>query len=106
MAQRRALFPLFAIVFALLAGCAGGGVRWQKAGAADADVARDLSACRKEVLVRYGPPGGVGAYSPTDPRFGPTSATPAEAQMQQAEGVGRCMRAKGYDLVRDEKPAN
>jgi hypothetical protein len=106
--MRRALFLLFAIVPALpalLAGCAGGGVRWQKPGAVEADVARDLSACRKETAARYGAPGASGLYSPTDPRFGPLTPSPAEAQMQQAEAVGRCMRGKGYDLVRTEQPS-
>jgi len=91
-------FASVLLFFAIaLAGCAE--VRWSRPGGDDAELARDLSACRKEAQDRYGTAGAPLASPQLDPRFGPTGPTPAEARMQQAEGVGKCMRGKGYDLV-------
>jgi len=94
METRAAALLFFSIA---LASCAAGSMRWQKADADEAAVARDLSDCRKLAQSRYGPPGAVG--SPFDPRFGPTGPSPAESQMQIADAVGRCMRGRGYDLA-------
>ena len=98
--MRKACLLLFA--FALFA-CGGGGVRWQKAGADEATLASDLSACRKQAQATHGSAAAMAPAGSIDPRFGPTGPTPADSLMQQEQAAGSCMRAKGYTLVNVEK---
>jgi len=97
--MRKACLLLFAFA---LAAC-GGGVRWQKAGADEAMLAGDLSACRRQAQAMYGSAAAMAPTGSMDPRFGPTGPTPADNLMQQEQAVGSCMRGKGYALVSVEK---
>jgi hypothetical protein len=87
------------LLFALLLSACAGDVRWQKAGADEATLARDLAACRSAAQAMYGTPGSVMATAPVDPRFGPIGPSPAETAMQVSQATGQCMRGKGYTLV-------
>jgi len=97
--MRKACLLLFALA---LAAC-GGGVRWQKAGADEAMLASELSACRKQAQTMYGGAAAMVPAGSIDPRFGPTGPTPADNLMQIEQAVGACMRGKGYALVSVEK---
>jgi hypothetical protein len=99
MPRARTRFFAFAASLAL---CACAGVRWQKPDGNDAELARDLGACRKEAQARYGSAAGVGLSSGYDPRFGaPAGPSQSDLMMQQSQAEGRCMRERGYVLVPD-----
>ena len=88
---------LLIIAFAL-ASCAQ--LRWQKAGADEPVLARDLSACSKLAQDRTARLWGIAPPATTDPRFGPPSApSQAELRLQESQAVDTCMRGKGYALV-------
>ena len=91
--------------FALLLGLSGcGSVHWQKDGASEAENAKDVSECRKLAQGRLGTPSGIGQSAGYDPRFGPAPGpSQSDLMMQESQAVGRCMRDKGYVLVRDAK---
>ena len=94
-------FFAFALAAALSA-CAG--VHWQKPGADDAQLAKDLAACRKESQGRFGPAIAMGQSAGYDPRFGPPPGpSQADLVMQESQAVGLCMRQRGYVLVPDVK---
>ena len=82
-----------------LASCAE--LRWHKAGADDAALLQDLSACRKlaeDKIARLW--GVVPPAAGNDPRFSPPSSpSQAELRLQVGQAVGACMRARGYTLV-------
>ena len=79
-------------------------MRWQRAGADDAELGRDLSACHRESQITFGTFGGRGALTGMDPRFGPpTGPSQSEQMMQAAQAVNACMRKRGYELVPDQK---
>ncbi|MBC7804480.1 MAG: hypothetical protein H7Y16_11440 [Candidatus Parcubacteria bacterium] len=101
--MRSAKIRFFALALVLgLSAC--GGVRWQKAGADDAELSRDLSACRRDSQMTFGIAGGQGAMPGMDPRFGPPSGpSQSEQMMQAAQAVNACMRKRGYELVPDKK---
>jgi len=89
------VLPLFAIA---LASCAE--LRWQKAGADEAAVSRDLSACSKLVRDKGARAGNLGLPPVWDPRFGaPVGPTQAEQQLQERQAADACMRERGYRLV-------
>ena len=101
--MRSVLIRSFA--FALTLGlCACGGVRWHKADADEATVARDLAACRTKAQSRFGSAGSLGPSTAFDPRIGaPTGPSQADQLMQESQALGLCMRDKGYVLVPDGK---
>ena len=101
MRAARTRFFAFALTLAL---CACGGVRWHKADADEATVARDLAACRTKAQSRFGSAGGLGPSTAFDPRIGaPTGPSQADQLMQESQALGFCMRDKGYVLVPDGK---
>ena len=100
-ASARAL-RFLAIALALALGACGA-VRWQKPGADDAALARDLAACRKLTQDKVGAIGGLGMPN-ADPRFGaPSGPSQADVRMQEAQALGACMRGKGYVLVEQKQ---
>ena len=101
MRNTKTRFFALALVLGLSA-C--GGMRWQKAGADDAELGRDLSACHRESQIAFGTFGGRGALTGMDPRFGPpTGPSQSEQMMQAAQAVNACMRKRGYELVPEKK---
>ena len=86
------------LVACALAACAE--LRWHKAGADDAALAQDLSACRKLAEEKIFRMWGVAPPATTDPRFGPPS-TPSQAdlRLQESQAVTVCMRQRGYVLA-------
>ena len=81
-----------------LAACAE--VRWHKAGADDAALAQDLSACRKLAEEKIARMWGVVPPATNDPRFGPPSTpSQAELRLQESQTVTVCMRQRGYVLA-------
>ena len=99
-ASARAL-RFFAIVL-LLALSACSAVRWQKPGADDAALAKDLAACRKQGQDKLGGTGSLAPPASTDPRFGPMGPSQADLRMQEGQALGVCMRARGYVLVEEK----
>ena len=85
---------LFAIA---LASCAE--LRWQKAGADEAGLGPDLSACSKLAQERTARLWGIAPPVSSDPRFGPIGPSAAEIRLQENQAVTLCMKAKGYALV-------
>jgi hypothetical protein len=90
---------LTALGLVLLAGCAST-VDWTKAGATQEAIDADVKACRVAAhnvpaLARLPstPPSGTGTL---------TTGTnlDADVQLEQAQRVEACMRARGYQLVR------
>jgi hypothetical protein len=95
--MRAAVSLIFAIA---LAACAQ--TRWQKAGADEADTARDLSACRKLAHQKMQRMWGAAADAPRaeiSPVFGPTGPSQADIRMQETQAVTVCMRERGYALA-------
>ena len=99
-ASARAL-RFFAIAL-LLALSACSAVRWQKPGADDAALAKDLAACRKQAQDKLGGTGSLAPPASTDPRFGPMGPSQADLRMQEGQALGVCMRARGYVLVEEK----
>lgn len=99
MHARAAVLLLFAIG---LASCAQ--LRWQKAGADEAAISRDLSDCSKLAREKGARAGNLGLPPVWDPRFGaPVGPSQAEQQMQERQAADACMRERGYRLVPLEK---
>lgn len=99
--MRSAKTRFFAIALAAASsGC--GSVHWHKAGVDDAELGKDLAACRRQTQARLG---GFGQPPATmDPRFGgPSGPSQSDLMMQESEALGACMREKGYVLVQDRK---
>lgn len=80
-----------------------GTTQWQKSGADQAAVTKDLLACGRDAQDRIGrlygaplPSTGMG-----DPRFGPdhTRLSPAERGLEEQQLTERCMRDRGYLLT-------
>ncbi len=101
--MRSAMTRFFAIALATgLTGC--GSVHWHKAGADEAELGKDLAACRRQAQTKLGIVGGPGPQPSMDPRFGaPSGPTQADLMMQESQALGFCMRKKGYALVPDKK---
>ena len=96
-ANRQAL-PILTLALALgICGCSA--MRWHKSGGDDAALARDLAACRKEALDRFGGSGALALPGSNDPRFGPMGPSQADQRMQASQAEGACMRQRGYALV-------
>ena len=86
----------------VLASCAE--MRWQKAGADEAAIGRDLSACRQQARMKGAPAGNLGLPPVWDPRFGaPVGPTQAEQQLEERQAADACMKERGYRLVPAEK---
>jgi hypothetical protein len=101
-APRFFAFSLSLSLALALSACAG--VHWQKAGADEVQLAKDLDACRKESQGRFGPATAMGQSAGFDPRFGPPPGpSQADLVMQESQAVGMCMRKKSYVLVPDTK---
>src|SRR5512134_2697923 len=99
MGLRSAVLLLFAFA---LASCAQ--LRWQKAGADEAAIAGDLSACGKLAREKGARAGNLGLPPVWDPRFGaPVGPTQAELQLQERQAADACMRERGYRLVPVER---
>ena len=91
----------FALALALgLGACTT--VRWQKPGADDAALTKDLAACRKQAQDKLGGTGSLAPPASSDPRFGPMGPSQADQRMQEAQALGVCMRARGYVLVEEK----
>ena len=94
----------FAFALSLGAGILGlsacAGVRWQKAGADEAALTKDLAECRRQAQTWLGIAGGFGPPNAMDPRFGaPSGPTQADRMMQESQATGACMHQRGYVLV-------
>lgn len=85
----------------VVAGC--GTTQWQKTGADEATVTKDLQACGSASQDRinrlYGAP--LPSTGVSDPRFGPdyTRLSPAERGLEEQQLTERCMRDRGYALA-------
>ena len=98
--MRRAA-PLLLIAF-VLAACAE--LRWHKAGADEAALTGELSACRKLAREKSVRAGNLGLPPVSDPRFGaPAGPTQVEQRLQERQAADACMREKGYALVPVER---
>ena len=94
----RYLAPALLLFAFALPGCAE--QQWRKAGAGEAALADDLSACSKQAREGAMRMGHTGLPPPSDPRFGaPIGPSPADQRMQEREAADRCMREQGYALV-------
>ncbi len=91
----RAATALFLAI--ALASCAE--LRWQKAGADEAALASDLSACRRQAQDRTQRMWGIAPQPTMDPRFGPGGPSQPDILLQESQAVNACMREKGYALV-------
>ena len=95
MTRRNA--SLLFLAFALAA-CAE--MRWHKAGADEAALGADLSACSKLAQEQAARSGNLGLPPVSDPRFGaPVGPTQAEQRLQERQAADKCMTGKGYALV-------
>ena len=94
METRAAGLLLFAVA---LAACAE--LRWQKAGADQATLAQDQSACGKLAQERTARMWGLAPPASSDPRFGPIGPSAVDLRLQESQAVTVCMREKGYALV-------
>jgi hypothetical protein len=102
MATKHPRAALLLCALFLLSACAEAPT-WYKDGADEMTLQGDLSACRKQAQVMYGPPGSTMPTSQIDSRFGPTGPSPADQAMREGQMVGSCMRGKGYVLKAVEK---
>ena len=100
----RQRFLTLTLALGLAAGLAGcGTTQWQKSGADDAAVTKDLMACgtasQDRISRLYGAP--LPNTGMTDPRFGPdhTRLSPAERGLEEQQLTERCMRERGYALA-------
>lgn len=80
-----------------LAACAE--FRWHKAGVDPAELAADLSACRKLAQERSQRMWGTAPQPNMDPRFGPSGPSQADLRLQESQAVDACMRQRGYVLA-------
>lgn len=95
MIRRDAVLLFFAFA---LAACAE--LRWHKAGADEATLEADLSACRKQAQEKAARAGHIGLPPVSDPRFGtPSGPTQVEQRLMENQAAETCMRGKGYALV-------
>lgn len=87
------------LVALALAGCTD--LRWRKADGDDAQLAQDLSACRKLAQERTARLWGVmPPRTSIDPRYGaPAEPSQADLRLQESQALDACMRARGYVLV-------
>jgi hypothetical protein len=80
-----------------------GTTQWQKSGADEAAVTKDLMACgsasQDRISRLYGAP--LPSTGMSDPRFGPdqTRLSPAERGLEEQQLTERCMRERGYALA-------
>jgi len=94
----RFLVPALLLFAFALEGCAE--QRWRKAGASEAAVAEDLSACSKLAQEKAARAGNLGLPPISDPRFGaPTGPSQAEQRLQERQAADACMRQRGYVLA-------
>ena len=94
----RFLVPALLFFAFALDGCAE--LRWHKAGAGEASLAEDLTACSKLAQEQAARAGNLGLPPAFDPRFGsPTGPSQVEQRLQERQAADACMRAKGYALV-------
>jgi hypothetical protein len=91
------------LVLAVLLSACATDVRWAKANADEAEMAKDMADCRKQAQAAYGGAAALAPQPQIDPRFGPTGPTPADRAMQESQAVGNCMRGRGYSLITVDK---
>ena len=94
----RFLVPALLFFAFALDGCAE--LRWHKAGAGEASLAEDLTACSKLAQEQAARAGNLGLPPAFDPRFGaPAGPSQVEQRLQQHQAADTCMRQRGYVLA-------